>query len=142
MYMIVEQTSAYPMRMLYQPETGEFLPSEYGSLFHARGFPYPYGWIEGSGTPPEPHLDCLLLSDGDFSLGERVAIKVVGVFRRADGDHKYLAVEKAREVSDYAELTDAEKDALHRLYPRVGAGEGWFGRDEAAWCMEHCEKAL
>ena len=140
--MIVEQTSAYPMRMMYQPETGTFAPSECESLFHARKFPYPYGWIEGSGTPPAPHWDCLLLSGNKFDLGERVKIKLVGVFRRADGDHKLLAVEASREVSDYAELTEQEKDALHRLYPRVGEGEGWFGREEAAWCMEHCEKPL
>lgn len=142
MYMIVEQTCAYPMRMIYHPETGEFTQSEYRSLFREREFPYPYGWIEGSGTPPEPHWDCLLLSEGEFDLGDRVEIKVVGVFRRGDGDHKYLAVEAARDVTDYAELTERERDALHRLYPRVREGEGWFGRDEAAWCMEHCEKAL
>ncbi|MBO4914500.1 MAG: hypothetical protein J5449_04775 [Oscillospiraceae bacterium] len=142
MYMIIEQTFAYPMRMIYRPETKDFIESEYGSLFHERGFPYPYGWIEGSGTPPEPHWDCLLLSDGTFGLGDRVSVRVVGVFRRGDGDHKYLAVETPREVYDYEELTDGEKDALHRLYPRVRDGEGWFGRDEAEWCMEHCEKAL
>lgn len=142
MFMIVEQTRDYPKRMIYKPETGEFVESEYGSLFHARGFPYPYGWIEGSGTPPEPHWDCLLLSEGDFSLGDRVGIRVVGVFRRADGDHKYLAVVAPRDVHDYSELTEREKDALHRLYPRVGEGEGWFGRDEAERCMSTCEKAL
>ncbi|MBO4419454.1 MAG: hypothetical protein J5789_06505 [Oscillospiraceae bacterium] len=142
MYMIVEQTDAYPMRMCYRPETGDFVESGYVSLFHDRGFPYPYGWIEGSGTPPSPHWDCLLLSEGKYELGDRVAIKVVGVFRRGDGDHKYLAVEPTRRVSDYDELTDNEKDALHRLYPRVGKGEGWFGREMASWCMEHCEKSL
>ena len=142
MYMIVEQTAAYSMRMLYRPETGDFVPSEYASLFHARSFPYPYGWIEGSGTPPEPHWDCLLLSDGSFELGDRVEIRIVGVFRRRDGDHKYLAVETTRSVSDYADLSDQEKEALRRLYPRTGEGEGWFGRDTAAWCMMHCGKAL
>lgn len=130
------------MRMIYQPETGAFLASGYELLFHARSFSYPYGWIEGSGTPPEPHLDCILMSGGDFELGDRVEIKIVGVFKRADGDHKYLAVEASRDASDYTELTEAEKAALHRLYPRAREGEGWFGRDEAAWCMEHCEKAL
>ena len=35
-----------------------------------------------------------------------------------------------------------EKEALHKLYPRVGEGEGWFGKEEAEWCYEHCEKAL
>lgn len=142
MYMIVEQTSAYPMRMIYHPETGKFAQSEHESLFHARQFPYPYGWIEGSGTPPEPHWDCLLLSGGEFALGDRVEIRIVGIFRRGDGDHKYLAVEASRDVSDYEQLSEREKDALHRLYPRVREGEGWFGRDEAAYCMEHCEKAL
>lgn len=51
-------------------------------------------------------------------------------------------MEAEREIDDFAGLSEEEKGALHRLYPRTGDGEGWFGRQEAAYCMEHLEKPL
>ena len=142
MKMIVEQTKAYPNRMIYDPETKTFSESEKESLAYARGFNYPYGWVKESGTPPAPHCDCMLMSTKEYSLGNEVEIKLIGMFKRNDGDHKYIAVEESREINDYTELTEEEKEALHKLYPRVRKGEGWFGRAEAMWCYEHCEKAL
>lgn len=142
MKMIIEQTKGYPNRMQYDPETNTFSESEKESLAHARGFYYPYGWVKESGTPPAPHCDCMLMSAKDYNLGDELEIKLIGMFKRNDGDHKYIAVEESREVNDYAELTEEEKEALHKLYPRVREGEGWFGREEAMWCYEHCEKAL
>lgn len=142
MKMIVEQTKNYPNRMLYHPETNTFSESEKESLAHARQFDYPYGWVKESGTPPAPHCDCMLMSTKEYDLGDEAEIKLIGMFKRKDGDHKYIVVEVNREIDDYAELSDAEKGALHRLYPRVREGEGWFGKEEAEWCYEHCEKAL
>lgn len=142
MKMIVEQTSKYPKRMLYQPQSNCFIPSEDDSLAYVRGFPYPYGWIKESGTPPEPHCDCILLSRHAYELGDEVAIKLIGVFKRADGDHKYIAVEVGRTIEDYSQLTEDEIGSLKKLYPRIRAGEGWFGRDEAVYWYEHGEKAL
>ena len=142
LHMIVEQTREYPMRMEYDPKTGTFRAGEYRSLLFERGFTKPYGWIRESGTPPQPHWDCILLSDGNFSLGDEVEIRVIGVFMRGDGDHKYIAVESEREITDLLQITETERDELYRLYPRVREGEGWFGREQALWCMEHHEKAL
>lgn len=142
LHMIVEQTRDYPMRMEYDPVSGTFYAGEYRSLLFERGFTMPYGWICESGTPPQPHWDCILLSNKEFSLGDEVEIRVIGVFMRGDGDHKYIAVESGRELHDLAEITEAERDELYRLYPRVREGEGWFGKEKAAWCMEHHAKAL
>lgn len=142
MRMVVEQTKDYSKRMVYHPETNTFSESEKESLAHARGFDYPYGWVKESGTPPAPHCDCMLMSTKEYNLGDEVEIKLIGMFKRKDGDHKYIAVESGREISDYAELSNVEKEALCRLYPRVGEGEGWLGKKEADWCYEHCEKAL
>lgn len=142
MRMIIEQTKDYPKRMVYHPETNSFSESEKESLAHARCFDYPYGWVKESGTPPAPHCDCMLMSTKEYNLGAEVEIKLIGMFKRNDGDHKYIVVEASREVNDYAELTGEEKEALYRLYPRIGAGEGWFGKEEAEWCYEHCKKAL
>ena len=141
LHMIVEQTYRYPMRMKYDPETKSFSPRNAGSLFYARHFTKPYGWIKESGTPPEPHWDCILMSDRDYELGDEVEIKLIGLFKR-NGDHKLIVVEAERAVDDYAELPDAEQEELHRLYPKVRDGEGWFGRQEAEDCVEHGEKPL
>ena len=82
------------------------------------------------------------MTDKEFELGDEIEIKVIGVFKRSDFDHKYVVAEISREISDISELSEAEKAELGRLYPRIREGEGWFGRDEAVYCMEHHEKAL
>lgn len=142
LHMIIEQTYKYPMRMKYDPETRSFSPSESYSLCYVRNFIRPYGWIKESGTPPQPHWDCILMSDKEYELGDEAEIKLIGMFKRSDGDHKFIVVEAAREIDDFSELSDGEKEELSRLYHRVGDGEGWFGRQEAAYCMEHGEKPL
>ena len=142
LHMIVEQTYKYQMRMIYDSSKGTFYKSEYKSLQYERGFTKPYGWIKESGTPPEPHWDCILMSDKDVELGDELEIKVIGVFKRNDLDHKYIVVEYDREIGDYSQLQDDEKEELARLYPRIREGEGWFGKTEAEYCMKHNGKAL
>lgn len=58
-------------------------------------------------------------------------IKVVGVFKRNDSDHKLIEILPEREETDFSQLPEHEKDDLHRLYLRVGEGEGWFGAEKA-----------
>lgn len=142
LHMIIEQTYKYPMRMRYNNETGEFTESEYKSLQYERNFTKPYGWIKESGTPPFPHWDCILMTDKEFDLGDEIEIKVIGVFKRSDFDHKYVVVEATREIDDISELLTIERDELSKLYPRVGEGEGWFGKKVANYCMQYHEKAL
>ncbi|MCE5234821.1 MAG: hypothetical protein ABFC62_10635 [Clostridiaceae bacterium] len=140
--MIVEQTKKYRKRICYEAQTNTFYESEYDSLAFARSFLQPYGWIKESGTPPGPHWDVILMTENDYTLGDEVPVKVVGLFKRADGDHKYIAVEAGRGIDDYGGLSETERDDLKRLYPRAGAGEGWFGRGEAERAMRDCAKAL
>ena len=142
LHMIVEQTHKYPMRMIYNPTTKVFTESDSQSLGYVRNFTKPYGWIKESGTPPMPHWDCMLMSDSNYELGDEVAVKVIGIFKRNDGDYKYIVVEETRNIDDFLELEVSEKEELSRLYPHVGEGEGWFGKEEALYCMEHHEKAL
>lgn len=146
LHMVIEQTYAYPMRMLYQPTTHTFSESKYKSLFYERGFTKPYGWIKESGTPPDVHWDCLLLPAPDsncfYELGMELEIKIIGVFRRNDFDHKYVVVETSRDISDITDLTEDELNELHKLYPRIADNEGWFGKDVALYCMEHHKKAI
>ncbi|MDO4754617.1 MAG: hypothetical protein Q4A41_06380 [Bacillota bacterium] len=105
---------------------------------------YPYGWIKESGTPPLPHWDCILITGNKegFLPGDEAEIKVIGVYRRADGDHKYVVVESHRPVEDIGELSEDELSELLRLYPNISEGEGWFGKETAKNCMLHDEKAL
>lgn len=140
--MIIEQTSKYPMRMIYDPETKSFSADDRQSLMHVRNFTKPYGWIKESGTPPQAHWDCILMTENEYELGDEVPIKIIGLFKRKDLDHKYIAVETGRCIDDYSELSCAEKEELCRLYPLVGDDEGWFGKAEAEYCMKHHPKSL
>lgn len=79
--------------------------------------PYPYGWLIGYGTPPDKHLDIILLSDNDYELGAVVSVRIIGVFIRNDGDNKLLAVLQAHEEADYWELPGNEKETLRKIYP-------------------------
>ena len=142
MHMIVEQTYKYPMRMRYDSTTKSFEASEQKSLAYERNFTKPYGWIKESGTSPFPHWDCILMTNTEYDLGDEVEIKVIGLFKRADLDHKYVVVEATRDVNDITELMKVEMDELKKLYPRIGEGEGWFGKDVAEHCMKNHEKAL
>lgn len=54
-------------------------------------------------------------------------MKIVGCFVRKDGDNKLISILPERSETDYSELPEDEKDDLHRLYPRVYEGEGWYG---------------
>lgn len=142
LHMIVEQTYKYPMRMKYNPETNNFCETEYRSLLYERNFTKPYGWIKESGTPPFPHRDCILMTDKEYDLGDELEIKVIGVFKRADLDHKYVVVEETREIDDLGDLEKTEINELNRLYPKVRTGEGWFGKEVADFCMINHEKAF
>lgn len=140
--MIIEQTKEYSKRIKYNPESGLFFETEYESLFHVRNCPFPYGWIQESGTPPNKHLDVILVSSDVYSLGDKVAIKLIGVFRRNDGDHKLVAVLENDEKEDFCELSKLESEQLHRLYPNIADQEGWFGKDQAEQTVNEFLKIL
>jgi len=69
------------------------------------------------------------MSEEDYELGDEIPIKLIGVFVRNDGDHKSIAVKEDRNIQDYSQLSDDEKADLHRLYPRVDKGDGWYGKE-------------
>ena len=82
------------------------------------------------------------MTDTECNLGDEVEIKVIGVFKRTDFDHKYVVVESSRDIQDISELMEDEMDELKKLYPRISEGEGWFGKDVAEYCMKNHEKSL
>lgn len=127
----IEQTFAYPKRMKYIPKTDSFIEKDCDSLSYVRNVRQPYGWIKESGTPPCEHLDVIVMTDKEYELGDEDRIKIIGVFCRNDGDNKLVGVLEDRDISDFSELSDTEKEDMHRLYPREDKGEGWFGRERA-----------
>ncbi len=117
--------------MHYMPNTDTFEEKDCPSLSYERNVPQPSGWIKESGTPPCEHLDVTVMTDEPCELGDEIPVRVIGVFCRADGNNKLVAVPESRPETDISELPAKETDALHRLYPKLGRGEGWFGRDRA-----------
>ncbi len=143
---IIEQTRDYKKRISYDPGTDTFPESAYDCLFHERGFTHPYGWLKGSGTPPGDHLDVFLLSRETCSLGDELPVKIVGVFKRNDGDHKLIGIAPERPEADFSQLPENEKNDLYTLYPRIHDGEGWFGAGAAREIinrfMEHGRRGM
>lgn len=45
--------------------------------------------------------------------------------------HWDIIIMTDREINDFSELTEEEKEDMHRLYPKASEGEGWFGREKA-----------
>lgn len=127
----IEQTFAYPKRMKYIAETDSFIEKDCDSLTYIKNVRQPHGWIKESGTPPQPHLDVYIMTERDFGLGDEVEVRIIGVFWRIDGDHKLVGVTSDRDISDFSELTDREKEDMLRLYGGKYEGEGWFGRQRA-----------
>lgn len=130
--MIIEQTRNYEYRMSYDPHKKIFFNSGFKSLLYARNFPYPYGWLKDSGTPPQEHLDVILLSLDDFELGDEVLVRLVGCFLREDKDHKLLALLPSRKEKDLSALAPEEIQALNNLYQPFSEKEGWYGLEQVA----------
>ena len=130
---VIEQTYAYPKRMKYDAQSGAFRETEYDSLFFVRGVRQPYGWIKESDAPGGAHLDVIVLAPPgrEYRLGEEVRVRIIGIFRRRDGDNKLAGIPEDRPFSKLCELPEAERDDLDRLYPKKAPGEGWCGREDA-----------
>jgi inorganic pyrophosphatase len=132
---VIEQPCGEPYRLKFQPESGTFQRMELRSIFHERGFSGAYGWIGGLGMPPEPHFDIMLVTRQSLQPGEVVEAHICGMFKRADGDHKFVAVdEEYRSKMERADLDALDPQAyaeLMAVYPRIDTGEGWFGAEEA-----------
>lgn len=139
-HIVIEQTYEYKKRMEFDSSSNSFIETEVESLMYARDFHHPYGWIKESGAPPGAHMDVFLLSNKKYSLGDEVAINIVGCFMRNDGDHKLIAVLPERHETDFFQLPEEEQADMHRLYPRVSDGEGWYGADKARELIDNYYK--
>ena len=134
-WIVVEQPPDEPYRIAYDPARKGFVRTPRKSLTYERGFSGAYGWIGGTGIPPEPHYDVLLLTRQPLAIGAVVLGYIIGFFQRGDGDHKFVAVDAHWKASlpelDLTSLDAESRAELQRLYPRTGENEGWQGAYEA-----------
>ncbi len=130
---VIEQPRVEPWRLKFNDQTGAFHRTPHRSLLHHRGFPGHYGWISGTGTPPGLHYDVFVLDELPAQPGDTREGFILGLFLRADGDHKFVADARPAQQRgrDLFLLPPDEQQHIFRLYPRVDAGEGWLGRAEA-----------
>lgn len=142
-YAVIEQPRGEPHRIQFDPVSQEFRRTHLLSLLHERGFSGGYGWIAGTGLPPQPHFDVLVLTLQQVSPGDVVEGQIAGMFMRGDGDHKFVAVAADLladgGVADFDHLSDRWRDELRALYPRIGKGEGWRGAQAAVEFLAHNE---
>lgn len=136
-WVVVEQPKGERTRFSYDPVTDAFVATDFESLLWHRNFSGVYGWIGGTGLPPDPHFDVLLFTDGTPTFGAILEGHICGMFMRGDGDHKFIAVDEAwsqrMRRNDILALPRESLVELLAVYPKVDAarGEGWFGGDHA-----------
>jgi len=140
-WVIVEQPRNEPDRFSYDPIHGTFYRTANRSLIYLRGFSGVYGWVGGSGIPPDLHHDVMLFTNRSPTFGDILVGNICGVFVRLDNDHKFVAVDdEIRKTMASADLSSLRNDLyseLLRLYPRIDAGEGWYGAETAfAYLLE------
>ena len=86
-WVIVEQPRHEPYRFVYDPQSGAFTRTTHKSLGYDRGFNGAYGWIAGTGMPPNPHFDVIVVTQQDLQPGAVLEAYICGMFKRRDGDH-------------------------------------------------------
>lgn len=129
---VVEIIPNSNFRWLYSPELKQFEKREFNHIFmEDRAFDGIYGWVEGYGTPPKHHMDVIVITNKNLELGDVISGKLVGAFKRYDGDHKLICIDTERIENDIVQLKDNEKNMLFRTYEGKYDGDAWVGKEEA-----------
>ncbi len=140
---IVEQPAQEQFRLKYEPALELFTQTSQISLPYARHFKGIYGWIAGLGAPPNRHADIYVLTDEEFGAGDCIEASVCGMYRRADGDHKIIAVDETIAKTlckmDLFHLPTALLSNVKGLYPQSGRHDRWCNADETLVYLEAFE---
>lgn len=113
------------------------------------------------GTPPCKHLDVIVMTDKEYEPGDEDRIKIIGVFKRNDGDHKLVGVLEDRDMNDISEYFNNKKrktimmvqhtESQHHINGMIGAWGDWElterGKKQAyevgKWLLHHdCDKSF
>ena len=119
---VVEDPRGATRRHAWDPEVAAWREREHP---YARDpWPVSYGFLEDTHNPADGDpLDVMVLATRTLATGTRLAVRVVGLLPRPDGDHKVLAV--ALDDPAYGDLRRLADVSRHDL----AAIERWF----AAW---------
>ncbi len=104
--------------------------------------PEHYGCIPGALAPADGELlDVLLLRDVPRRPGERVAVRLIGVLRRSDGDSKLVAIDPAQgDLGDVHALDVARREAMWRWFSRQHVLLGWAGPEVAQTLLDDARR--
>ena len=129
---MVEIIPGIKKRWMYQETLDCYVIMDFESRLQGeRMFDGFYGWVDGYGAPPEKHLDVFVLTDQTYDYGEIVLAKLVGVFKRADGEHKLICIGINRVENDFFELGEEERQQMYRIYDGNFEGDEWLGQEDA-----------
>ena len=130
----IEQTARPHEKNIFDKKTGKFLNTIYSSLT----YPYPYGYILNTKVSDGENLDCFVISDKEFNVGDIIECNPIAMtewFENGEADHKILAVPLDEDQEMDEEIKNkiedfADKFMADRSDRKYESGE-YYGRDEA-----------
>ena len=114
MQVFIEQTGEHLKKNIFDKVTGAYSKTV---DFHTT-YPYPYGYILNTKASDGDALDCYVISDTKFQIGEVVECEPIGIVEYIEGDvpdHKILMVCKGdtqSEVSSEVKRNLLDFDAI------------------------------
>ena len=130
---VVEIIPGESKRLVFVEDLNEFVIEDFDHIFMNDSFgKYFYGWIDGYGTPPNNHWDVIVITRSEVNYGELIEGKLIGVFFRCDGDHKFIAIDADRSESNITQLKDEEISMVLSKYSGKFSGDSWLGYEDAA----------
>lgn len=137
----IEQTTKPNEKNVFDKKTGKFLNATYSQLT----YPYPYGYILDTKAPDGDELDCYIISDKDFNVGDIVECNPIGMtewFENGEADHKILAVlmDDSREINNEVKNKIeyfANQFMANRSDKEYESGE-YYGKDKAELLIDSC----
>ena len=131
---VIEQPPQEKYRIKYNDKTKLFSRTSVPSYYYLRKFSWWYGWISGTGPPPNSHCDAILISEKNWDIGDIVTGYLIGVFTKKH-DYKYLIIEVEqaikKNVFDLHDLPAIVLNELFRLYTHPLPEEKWLGKSIA-----------
>ena len=73
----------------------------------------------------------IVSTNNEYELGDKIRIKIIGVFLRNDKDNKLIGIEQTRYENELEELPINELSMIKKVYPIIKEKEGWFGKEIA-----------
>lgn len=130
----VEQTTRPNEKNVFDKKTGKFLNTVHDPLT----YPYPYGYILDTKAPDGENLDCYIISDREFNVGDVVECNPIAMaewFEDGEADHKILAVPLGEEQEMNDEIRDRIENFANdfmaiRSDKKYNSGE-YYGKNEA-----------